>query len=66
VGGYLLRLVKSLTTGTQVKAYYNQLAEQQAEGVHAVLQSIDERLSQMVDSTVKAPQDGSSSRLSKI
>jgi hypothetical protein len=55
VGGYLLRLVKSLTTGTQVKAYYNQLAEQQADGVHAVLQSIDERLSQMVDSTERPP-----------
>jgi len=48
VGGYFLRLVKSLTVGTRVKAYYNRLAEQQAESVHHVLQSIDERLSQMV------------------
>lgn len=56
VGGYLLRLVKSLTTGTQVKAYYNRLAEQQADGVQTVLQSIDERLSQMTTNTVKQKQ----------
>ena len=48
VGGYLLRLVKSLTVGSRVKAYYNQLSEQQAASVHRVLQSIDDRLSQMV------------------
>ena len=53
VGGYLLRLVKSLTVGTRVKAYYNQLAEQQAASVHHVLQSIDERLGQMVTITEK-------------
>ena len=58
VGGYLLRLVKSLTAGTQVKAYYNRLAKQQADGVHAILQSIDQRLSQMVDRAKKPPQDG--------
>jgi len=48
VGGYLLRLVKSLTVGNRVKAYYNRLSEQQAASVHHVLQSIDDRLSQMV------------------
>jgi len=48
VGGYLLRLIKSLAVGTQVKAYYNRLAEQQADAVHNVLQSIDERLNQLV------------------
>ena len=48
VGGYVLRLVKSLTVGTRVKAYYNQLTEQQAASVHHVLQSIDDRLSHMV------------------
>ena len=57
VGGYLLRLVKSLAAGTQVKAYYNRLAEQQAESVHSILQSIDEQLSQLITITGKAPQD---------
>ncbi len=48
VGGYLLRLVKSLAVGTQVKAFYNRIAEQQADCVNATLQSIDGRLSQLV------------------
>jgi ABC-type long-subunit fatty acid transport system fused permease/ATPase subunit len=48
VGGYLLRLVKSLAVGARLKAYYNRLAEHQAESVQHVLQSIDDRLSQMV------------------
>ena len=48
VGGYVLRLVKSLTVGTRLKTFYNQLAVQQAESVRAVLQSIDERLNQLV------------------
>ena len=53
VGGYLLRLVKSLTVGNRVKAYYNRLSEQQAASVHHVLQSIDDRLSQMVSISEK-------------
>jgi hypothetical protein len=57
VGGYLLRLVKSLTVGSRVKAYYNQLSEQQAASVHRVLQSIDDRLSQMVSIADKPQQD---------
>ena len=48
VGGYLLRLVKSLTVGTEVKAFYNRMARQQADGVNAALQSIDTRLGQLV------------------
>jgi hypothetical protein len=48
VGGYVLRLVKSLTVGTRLKTFYNQLAVQQAESVRTVLQSIDERLDQLV------------------
>jgi len=48
VGGYLLRLIKSIAVGTQLKSYYNQMAEQQAEAVYQVLHSIDTRLSQMV------------------
>ena len=48
VGGYFFRLVKSLAVGTEVKAFYNRLAEQQADGVHATLRSIDVRLSQLV------------------
>lgn len=58
VGGYLLRLVKSLAVGTRLKAYYNRQAEQQADSVHTVLQSIDERLSQMVANSAKHLQDG--------
>jgi hypothetical protein len=53
VGGYLLRLVKSLTVGTRVKAYYNELAKQQTASVNDVLQSIDERLGKMVTITEK-------------
>ena len=48
VGGYILRLVKSLAVGTQVRACYNRLANQQADAVNAVLKSIDEQLSQLV------------------
>jgi len=47
-GGYCLRLVKSITVGTRVKAFYNQLADQQAASVQQVLQSIDQRLGQLV------------------
>ena len=48
VGGYLLRLGKSMAVGTQVKAYYNRLAQQQTDCVNSTLQSIDARLSQLV------------------
>ena len=57
VGGYALRLIKSLTVGTRIKAYYNRLALQQAESVQHVLQSIDDRLGQMVTITEKQRQD---------
>lgn len=59
VGGYLLRIVKLLAVGTQLKAYYNRLAEQQTEGVHSTLRSIDARLSQLVSGAVEQPPDGS-------
>ena len=59
VGGYLLRLVKSLVVGTQVKAYYHQLAEHQTDCVHATLKSIDSRLSQLVSRAITQPPDGS-------
>jgi len=52
VGGYALRLIKSLTVGTRIKTYYNRLALQQAESVQHVLQSIDDRLRQMVSLNV--------------
>ena len=48
VGGYLLRLVKSLTVGTQVRAYYNRLSTRQADAVNALLQSIDQQLGLLV------------------
>jgi len=59
VGGYLLRLVKSLAVGTQVNAFYNRLAEQQTECVNSTLQSIDARLSQLVSGAIERPPDGS-------
>ena len=59
VGGYLLRIVKLLAVGTQVKAYYNRMAEQQTEGVHSTLRSIDARLSQLVSGAIGQPPDGS-------
>ena len=59
VGGYLLRLVKSLAVGTQVKAFYNRLAEQQTECVNSTLQSIDARLSQLVSGAIERPPDES-------
>lgn len=59
VGGYLLRIVKLLAVGTQLKAYYNRMAEQQTEGVHSTLRSIDARLSQLVSGAIEQPPDGS-------
>ena len=59
VGGYLLRLVKSLAVGAQVKAFYNRIAEQQAECVNTTLRSIDARLSQLVSGAIEQPPDGS-------
>ena len=59
VGGYFLRLVKSLTVGTEVKAFYNRLAQQQADGVNATLQSIDTRIRQLVSRTAGQPPDDS-------
>jgi hypothetical protein len=55
VGGYLLRLVKSLAVGIEVKAFYNRLAQQQADGVNATLQSIDTRLSELFSRTAGQP-----------
>jgi hypothetical protein len=57
VGGYMLRLIKSLTVGAQVKAYYNRLAEKQADSVHTILSSIDEQLNLLVSWTDKEAQD---------
>ncbi|MDJ0886303.1 MAG: hypothetical protein QNI89_03330 [Desulfobacterales bacterium] len=59
VGGYLLRLVKSLAVGRQVQAYYNRLAEQQADTVQSTLQSIDAHLSQLVATTIRKSPDSS-------
>ena len=58
VGGYLLRLVKSLAVGTEVKAFYKRLAEQQADELHATLRSIDARLSQLVSRAAEQGPDG--------
>jgi len=55
IGGYLLRLVKSLTVGIQVKAYYNRLARQQADAVNTILKSIEEQLNQLVSCAEKHP-----------
>jgi hypothetical protein len=48
VGGYLLRLIKSLVVGTQVRIHYNQVAKQQADAVNVVLKSIDGQVNQLV------------------
>ena len=48
IGGYLLRLIKSLAVGTQVRIYYSRVAKQQTDGVNVVLKSIDEQLNQLV------------------
>jgi hypothetical protein len=53
VGGYLLRLVKSLTVGSQVIAYYNLLAQQQTDCVDARLKSIDTRLGRLAFGAVQ-------------
>jgi hypothetical protein len=55
VGGYLLRLIKSLAVGTQVSAYYNRLAKQQTDAVNTVLKSIDEQLNQLVSGAERQP-----------
>ena len=55
VGGYLLRLIKSLTVGTQVRIYYNRVAKQQADEVNFVLKSIDGQLNQLVSYAEKQP-----------
>ena len=57
VGGYLLRLVKSLAAGNQIRAYYKRLAEQQVESVNCILQSIDQRLGQLTTVNGAATQD---------
>jgi hypothetical protein len=54
VGGYALRLIKSLTVGSRIKTYYNRLAIQQTESAQHVLESIDERLSQFITITEKS------------
>ena len=55
VGGYFLRLVKSLAVGAEVKAYYNRLAEQQADSINAALKSIDEQVSRLVSFAEQQP-----------
>jgi hypothetical protein len=57
VGGYLLRLIKSLAVGARLKAYYNQLAEKQTVSVNNVLQSIEAHLSRLVALTEKPRQE---------
>ena len=56
VGGYLLRLVKSLTVGTQIQADYHRLAEQPTDAVQSSLRSIDAHLNRLVSTaTPKSP-----------
>ena len=55
VGGYLLRLMKSLAVGTQVKAYYNKVGQEQAEMVNTLLKSIDGQLNQLVSYVERQP-----------
>ena len=55
IGGYLLRLIKSLAVGTQVRIYYSRVAKQQADAVNVVLKSIDEQLNQLVSCAERQP-----------
>jgi len=55
IGGYLLRLIKSLAVGTQVRIYYSRVAKQQADAVNVVLESIDEQLNQLVSCAERQP-----------
>ena len=59
VGGYLLRLVKSLAVGRQVQAYYHRLAEQQTDALQGTLRSIDAHLSHLVSTTTYKSPDSS-------
>ena len=59
VGGYLLRLVKSLVAGNQIRTYYKRLAEQQVQSVNALLKSIDNRLGRLTAVNEAATQDES-------
>ena len=59
VGGYVLRLVKSLAVGRQVQAYYNRLAEQHADALHGTLRSIDAHLSRLAATTTAKSPDSS-------
>ncbi len=57
VGGYLLRLMKSLAVGNQIRAYYKRLAEKQAQSVNNLLQSIDNRLGRITALNEAATRD---------
>ena len=65
VGGYLLRLIKSLAVGTQTRAYYKRLAEKQAECVNGLLQSIDDRLAQLTTVSAETMQDEKALKIDK-
>ena len=55
VGGYFLRLVKSLAVGTQVRTHFNRLAKQEADAVNIILKSIEGQLSQLVSCAEAQP-----------
>ncbi len=57
VGGYLLRLVKSLAVGRQVQAFYHRLAEQETFALQGTLRSIDANLGRLVATTADKPPD---------
>ena len=59
VGGYLLRLVKSLTVGRHVQAYYHRLAEQETDALQGTLRSIDANLSQLAATAASKPPERS-------
>ena len=55
VGGYALRLIKSLVVGTEVRSYFNRLADQQTDAVNIVLKSIDEKLGVLISCAENRP-----------
>lgn len=60
VGGYLMRLAKTLTVGAELKRFYGEAATREAEAVHDTLLSIERHLSKMAGPESGAAQEAES------
>ena len=56
VGGYLLRIIKTITVGSKLKRCYERASSASARNIEARLQSIDERLACLVQPNQESPQ----------